>query len=488
MPQDPHSKPSFSPLRRWGIGLNVCLVILLVFSIVVMVNYLSRDYHRRFYWSTRNHTVLSPLTLQFVKSLTNEIKVILYYDKNERLYSTVADLINEYKLANSKIFVETVDYLRDVAKAQKVKEDYKLAAATDKNLIIFDCNGKLQFVPGDALAQYIVQQVPDAKEREFIRKPTAFEGEKAFTAALIAVTNPKPLLAYVLQDHGEHSFDSGDPNYGYLKFHLLLGQNYIQVFPLSLRETNCVPADCHLLILAGPQVPIPDEELEKIDQYLSQGGRLLVLLHARSPIAGLARILAKWGVQLGIDTIKDPEHTVLGTDMIVRNFNRQHPVVDKLVGSEIYLIRPRSVGKLKLLSPTADAPTVEELAFTGPSAFTGDHPQSQQQFPLMVAVEKGAIKGAVTERGSTRIVVVGESIFLANTPIESADNRWFGWHAVNWLLARTQLLRGIGPKSVLEYKLTMGRNQLQTAQWILLAGMPGAVLMLGGLVWLRRRH
>jgi hypothetical protein len=478
--------PSFSNLRRWSIGLNVCLNILLALSVLVMVNYLSRDYHTRFHWSTRTRNVLSPLTLRFLHSLTNDIKVTLYYDKNERLYSTVADLVNEYKLANPRIQVDTVDYIRDVAKAQKIKEEYKLSAATDKNLVIFDCGGKLQFVPGDALTQYIIQQVPDAKEREFIRKPAAFEGEKAFTAALLAVTNPKPLVAYVLQDHGEHPFDSGDQNYGYLKLNALLYQNYIQVHPLSLLGTNVVPLDCHLLILAGPQVPIPEPELEKIDQYLTQGGRMLVLLHARSPVVGLNKLLAKWGVEVGNEVIKDPDHTVLGMDLMVRDFNRQHPVVDKLVGSELYLIRPREVGKLRSPSAAADAPTVEELAFSGPHASAGD--ARPRQYPLIVAVEKGAIKGNVTERGSTRMVVVGDSLFLANTPIESADNRWFAWHAINWLLARTQLLQGVGPKSVLEYRLVMSRNQLRAAQWLLLGGMPGSVLLLGGLVWLRRRR
>src|SRR5262249_14138587 len=157
-------------------------------------------------------------------------------------------------------------------------------------------------------------------------------------------------------------------------------------------------------------------------------------------ISGLARILAKWGVQVGNDIVKDPDHTVMGMDLMVRDFNRQHAVVDKLVGSELYLIRPRSIGKLKQPASAADAPTVEELAFSGPNAFFGDDSRRHQQFPLMVAVEKGAIKGAISERGSTRLIVVGDSIFLANTPIESADNRWFAWHAVNWLVARNQLL------------------------------------------------
>jgi len=32
------------------------------------------------------------------------------------------------------------------------------------------------------------------------------------------------------------------------------------------------------------------------------------------------------------------------------------------------------------------------------------------------------------------------------------------------------------------------RTQLHHAQWVLLAGLPGGVLFLGGLIWLRRRR
>ena len=59
--------------------------------------------------------------------------------------------------------------------------------------------------------------------------------------------------------------------------------------------------------------------------------------------------------------------------------------------------------------------------------------------------------------------------------------------AVNWLLERTQLLAGLGPRPFTQYKIVLTRAQLHQAQWVLLAGLPGCVLLLGGLVWLRRR-
>ena len=57
----------------------------------------------------------------------------------------------------------------------------------------------------------------------------------------------------------------------------------------------------------------------------------------------------------------------------------------------------------------------------------------------------------------------------------------------NWLLDRTPLIQ-IGPRPVNEYSLLMTQTQLQSTELTLLAGMPGGVLFLGLLVWLRRRR
>src|SRR5439155_2035781 len=85
-------KTSFSPGHRWSIGLNVILVILAVLAVVVMVNYLSRDYFLRLQLGTQSKIQLSSRTLSLLHSITNPVKVILYYDKKEPLYTTVQDL------------------------------------------------------------------------------------------------------------------------------------------------------------------------------------------------------------------------------------------------------------------------------------------------------------------------------------------------------------------------------------------------------------
>jgi hypothetical protein len=491
-----HPKPTFSPYRRWAIGFHVFVLALVVLSVVVMVNYISQDYFLRFHTSTRTRIELSPRTIGLLRSITNRVKVTLYYDTQDEqsLYSTVSDLLAEYKLVNPLISVDVVDYIRSPGLAQKVKANYKRVGLSDKNLVIFDCDNNVKMVPGDGLAKYVVEPAanadPNAKGPRLERRPAAFLGEMAFTAALLDVTSGKALNAYFLTGHGEHEMDSGDEVNGYLTFASILQQNCIRPHPLSLLGTNTVPADCNLLVIAGPRDTISEAEREKIDHYLSQGGRLLALFNFGSAgkDVGLERLLARWGVEVGHNVITDRENAIptKEVDIIVRDFkDGKHPIVNSLLGRGLHLSLPRTVGRLKVQAEAADAPRVEELAFSGPNA-SGDITR-KPPFPLMVAVEKGAIKDVITDRGATRIVVVGDSLLLGNLQIESFADRDFANNAVNWLLERAQLLAGVGPRPITQYRVVMTNSQMHRAQLILLGGLPGSVLVLGGLVWLRRR-
>ena len=48
-------------------------------------------------------------------------------------------------------------------------------------------------------------------------------------------------------------------------------------------------------------------------------------------------------------------------------------------------------------------------------------------------------------------------------------------------------MQGLGPRPVTEYRLNMTQAQQRSTQWLMLAAIPGGVLVFGGLVWLRRR-
>jgi hypothetical protein len=494
MPANPKSQPSFSRGRRWKIGCDVVVRTALVLAVVVMANYLAARPHLfgRFYLSSQTRIQLAPQTLSLLKSLTNHINVTLYYDKQDDFYPTIVALLNEYRSANPRLSIKTVDYALDAGEAQKTKEQYNLNSPTDKNLIIFDAGDKrVKIANGDLLTQAKYEPGLNLKgEREFRRKPIAFNGEQAFTSMLLAVTSDKPFKAYFLQGHGEPSF-SDTSETGYLKFGSLLAQNYIAVTNLELLGDNPVPMDCNLLIIAGPRTEFSETELQKIDQYLAQGGRLFVLFNYYSikHPTGLEPILQRWGVYVGPDWVQDLQNTFStdGRDVIVSSFS-QHPVVNPLIGSRLYLVLPRHISRVNWENPPTGAPQVDELAFTSPaSTLAGEPGNPPHAYPLMVAVEQKPVAGVANARGTTRILVVGDSFAFGNQSIQSADNSPFIGYAANWLLDRTTLLKGIGPRPVTEFRLLMTRTQQREVRWLLLGALPGAVLLFGCLVWLARR-
>ncbi|MGD0745421.1 MAG: Gldg family protein [Verrucomicrobiota bacterium] len=495
MPAPHPQQPSFSPRHRWKIAFDVVVRTALVFAVVVMVNYLGAQFIHRFYLSSQTRVKLAPRTVSVLHSLTNRVAVTLYYDRQDDFYPDIVALLNEYRSVNPKISVRTVDYLRDAGEAEKVKEQYKLVAATDKNLVIFDAGeNRVKIANGDALTQFKLEEVPpkDSSQRqlEFERKPVAFRGEEMFTAILLALENSRPFKAYFLQGHGEPSL-SDTTEVGFFRFGSILAQNYITVTNLELLGDAPVPTDCNLLIIAGPRTEFSETELQKIDQYLVQGGRLFALFNYYSikRPTGLEPILQSWGVNVGSDWVQDLQHTAStdGRDVLVSSFS-QHPVVNPLIGSRLYLVLPRPISRVDLKNPPAGAPQVDELAFSSPaSTLSGEPGNPPQAHPLMAAVEQKPVAGVANARGTTRMLVVGDSFAFGNRSIQSVDNSDFIGYAVNWLLDRPALLQGIGPQPVTEFRLLMTETQRREVRWLLLGALPGAVLLFGGLVWLVRR-
>ena len=80
-----------------------------------------------------------------------------------------------------------------------------------------------------------------------------------------------------------------------------------------------------------------------------------------------------------------------------------------------------------------------------------------------------------------------EALPAADYVIDAAANRDFLNYSLNWLMDRQELLAGIGPRPVTEFRLQVTRQEQQQLNWLLLGALPGGVLIFGWLVWLVRR-
>jgi len=486
------SPPSFSRGRKWGARLNVFLAILAVLAIVVMANYLGARRAKRVSWGADAGFQLSPLTHQVLRGLTNQIKVTVYFDPDEVHYGSVMSLLREYALASPKIVLDTINHISEPAKAELFKAQYRLAPNL-KDFILVEHDKRARLIQQSDLSEYDLGQLMRGEGKEIQRK--AFLGERLITSAIITVTDPRQQKAYFLFTHGEHNPAERTQDVGYGRFAELLRDNNVELGGLALTGTNDVPADCSLLIIAGPQTPFDLAEIDKLDRYLRQGGRLLLLMRYKSR-AGLNPLLAPWGVELGDNVVVDKKNAASDAYVVVGAFG-SHAVVRPLsqAGLALQMAAPRSVSARSTGATSADAPQVVELVTTSPEGVAvsdlarGARPSDRQgAIPLMAAVEKGSIKGVNLGRGSTRLVVAGDSFMLDNQMMDAAANRDFAWQAVNWLLDRSVLIGNIGPRPVRVNTFTMTDGQMRTVRWLLLGAVPGAVLGFGLLVWWRRQR
>jgi hypothetical protein len=221
---------------------------------------------------------------------------------------------------------------------------------------------------------------------------------------------------------------------------------------------------------------------------LKQGGRLLALLNGDS---GLETVLNQWGVDVRTNRVVDanPAFNVDRYTFYTALWE-PHPIVNPLASEKlpVLMVFPRPVYMLRDEGKVPGAPEVKYLAYTSTNGV--DQAKNMGVYPLLAAVEQGVIHGVNSPRaGGTRIVVAGDTDFLDDQVIDRVPgNRYFAGLALNWLLDRPQLLlAGLEPQPIRQYSLIMTRGQITAVQWLFLGAMPGAVLALGTLVWLRRR-
>lgn len=233
-------------------------------------------------------------------------------------------------------------------------------------------------------------------------------GERVCAAAIRQLTTPAPRRnVYWTKGHGENAYD----DYG--TFGLsdiardLSREGYRNSF-IDLAVDRPVPGDCALIVIAGPKREFSRAELGRLDAYLREGGRLLVLMNAFAE-NGVASLLSSWGLRPQPAQIGAAK-TLTGTDMIV-------PIV-----SEHVLASPLNGSRLVLERPGAFVPSAAAEAANGADRIGFSALASAGQSVLAAVVERGAGVGSDLTIRPTRIIAVGDSTFVLNGPLAARAN------------------------------------------------------------------
>ncbi|MEO1211176.1 MAG: Gldg family protein [Cyanobacteria bacterium J06638_20] len=435
-------------------GTNALIATLAVLIIVVLINLLADRYNGSFDLTENQLFTLSPQTKEVVEGLQDPVEVYLFDPlPNPRDQA----LLDNYEELNPDNFAyRYIDPQAEPGVTQQF--------------------GVRQF------GEVYVEQ---GEQRQLVQtvSPDLPLTEPRLTNALVQLTSDRQITIYFVQGHGERLLELGQG--GLSQALQSLQDENLVVEPLNLANSPEVPENADVVVLAGPQRSLLDEELAALETYMQgESGLLLLLDPLNEP--ELDEFLADWGVEVSDRVLYEPAS---GNDGIITFITQygQHPITQELLnGISFYpLSRPlqltetdevqalpllitseqtqaREIGEDGTLLPPGDndpegnfvlgavlsrpaevedAPEAAEEA----SEETEEAPDAEATTEDTEATTEGteAIpeaaeatteeEEAVTLPPETRMVVIGNSSFITDGIISQQLNRDVFLNAINWL-------------------------------------------------------
>jgi hypothetical protein len=478
---------------RWGVGLQIVLATILLGA----VNYAGFHYYLRGDWSPNQRYRLSEQTKSLIRNLPEPVNIYVFFSPTTaapgfEVYGDVINLLKEYQSAErSRITVEYIDPMRNLSRARELQSLHQFGS--EENLIIVETAGRTKQIAAVDMAEYdYLPQVTGDPPRV-----AAFKGEQILTGALLDLLESEQRVVYFLQGHGEPPVGEGSPLSLLQEY---IGRQGVRVEPLNLSIANAVPSGAGAVIIAGPRYDLTPASLEALRSYWQNNGRIMVLLDPDADTPLLRAFVASAGVSPRNDRVLRTVQLGFATGIVrdvAGRFDTDNRVTRKLRGAEAML--PGGTCSLELDRQTPDTVltpmiTAEE-PFWGETEYVTDGEkgvafvaETDQAAPLVLAAmaERGGVADEQVDLNSSRLVVTGNSAFVADGSI-TEPNLDFVLGALNWMLDRGYLAR-VTPKPVRAFNLNL--TDLETGRIALftMVAIPAAALLVGAFVWWRRRR
>jgi ABC-type uncharacterized transport system involved in gliding motility auxiliary subunit len=438
--------------------------IIVILAVLATANVLANRYNKSYDATTNKRYSLSDQTVKIVKGLQQDA-TITYFDRSTR-FREGKDQLDLYANLSPKVHVKYVDPYKEPTLARE-------AGVRNEGTTI-------------------VQIGANKNEAKGLT-------EEGITGAFIRDLKNTTRTVCFVTGSGEHQIDNSDRS-GYSRFKELLGKEEYTAKSINLLQSAEVPADCTVLVAAGPSGDYLQPEVDAIKKYIEGGGRALFLLDpplkmGRSEIAdndALAGVLQAWGVTPDKNLILDlnPIGQVVGVGpqvALVTAYD-SHAIVNEMKGTatgfplsrslEVKNTDKTSVSKLFSSSDTSLA--TEKL--NSPNIDPGD--PKNKKGPLTLAAAGTYNTGKENSQG--RFVVVGCSDWLANSFIGFNGNRDLALNTMNWLSSDEDLI-SIRPKDQDDRRITMTNAQMNWVRITTQFVFPLVVVLAGVTVWWRRR-
>jgi len=336
--------PGFWGRRSTQVGTNAIIATLAMFVIIGLINFLGVRYGVQIDLTENQLFTLSPQSQQVVRNLDQSVKVWVFESPAN---PADQELLENYRRYGSNLEFEFVDPQLQPELAQKFNVNYI----------------------GEVYLEY-------GNQRELVQ--TISQGERLsevqLTNAIERITGDRTDKVYFLQGHGERPLEASDEG-GLSQAVSALETKNFTVEPLNLAEQPAVPDDASLIVIAGPKRALFEPEVQALEDYLAQGGSLLVMIDPDTN-PGLEPLLSDWGVtltnQIVIDASGQGRLVGLGPATPLVTQYGDHPITQDFgTGFSIYpLAQPVDMEPVEGIQETP-------LVLTNPQSWAENTPEQQ---------------------------------------------------------------------------------------------------------------
>ena len=440
--------------------------IILLFTVIGLIAWASQKYSVQYDWTSGQRNTISQSSIDLLNSLSDPVVVNVYLQDDPTLQTAVKEILNRYKREKNNFNFKLINPDLDIELAQ-------LDRVTRYGQVVIKYQGR----------QEIISSLSERSLSSSLQR-LSYSGKRS--------------LVYI-EGHNERN-PLGQDNTDYSQFTSKLATKGITSSTHHLLK-SALPDDTDVLVIASPHKNFLPGELEHIKKHIAQGGNLLWMMDPGSKnneLNGLEQ-LAK------LLNIKFIDGIIVDNNINLRKtLGIQHPAMIPVLD-----YHPHAITKnlsYNTLFPISRGITIDDNNVWHSSTIAQSLSQSWSEIndlvdgivfdsnsgdiagplAIVVALERSLSNNSSSTKSSQRIIIAGDSDFLANNYIGMGANLALGLGIIDWLNGDDDLIN-IEIKNAPDTKLQLDDTEIMFIGFGFFILLPGGLLFTGLFIWFIRR-
>lgn len=476
----------FLKSRKFRQGTMATVITVVVIALIVVVNFIATAL-------TSRYSLTIDLTPQKVFSITDETKeyvgaidkdiTIYVLDTDENFsglndyYLQASEVLKKFARLNDRIDLQFIDFTADPTFAQK----YPSLQLSTSSILVTSGTKVRDLTPYDL---YEIQS--DAYG--YGGTPTASKAEQVLTSALVAVTSDQSINIAVLGGHNEEDVSA---------FTSMLGSNNYLIESVNIMTEEIDPAYT-IAIIAAPQRDYTEDELRRLDKFLTNGdkyGKTLLYLAPtqQTELPNLDAFLADWGIAVKSGIVYETNtsrHTASSQFEALLDYAEDEYSAD-VAGAGMPAIgmyaRPMEI--LFESQSSISTSTLLEFGATAGIVDSEGKPADPTGNTIPYMTMSQSLKYDGTTPLKSQVIVCGSSAFVNQYVLANANfaNGDFVLGLLDDLSGREEAVH-IQSKELSSGTISLTLIQVIVIGVLLTIVLPLTLLISGLVIWARRRH